>query len=97
MRRAFFLGLLVAIASTGCTRTDKVSKQRELSKVRLSISHQMSWAPIMLAQAEGFFREEGIDVEYVMIPSAQETLVGLVTGSLDVLSGPTHASFFSAI
>jgi NitT/TauT family transport system substrate-binding protein len=97
MRRALFLGLLVAIASTGCTRTDKVPKQRELSKVRLSISHQMSWAPIMIAQAEGFFREEGIDVEYVMIPSAQETLVGLVTGSLDVLSGPTHASFFSAI
>jgi NitT/TauT family transport system substrate-binding protein len=57
----------------------------------------MNWAPIMIARAEGFFRDEGIDVEYVYVPGNQEELVAFIKGDIDVLSGPTHASFLSAI
>lgn len=97
MRRVLLLTLSLAIASTACAPSEKKAEHRDVRKVRLSISHQISWAPIMIARAEGFFREEGIDVEFVMVASAQENLVALVSGDLDVLSGPTHASFFSAI
>jgi ABC-type nitrate/sulfonate/bicarbonate transport system substrate-binding protein len=97
MRRELLLGLSLAIASAACAREDKASNQRELPKVRISAGRLMHWAPVMIARAEGFFRDEGIDVEFVPIPSAQENVVALVSGSLDILSGPTHATLFSAI
>jgi NitT/TauT family transport system substrate-binding protein len=51
----------------------------------------------MIANAEGFFRDEGIDLEYVSTMSTQEDLVALVTGDIDVDAGPTHTGVLSAI
>ena len=97
MRRGLLLALSLGIASAACGRADKAPEKRELRKVRMAASGSIHWAPIMIAQAEGFFRDEGIEVENVPIPSAQEDLVALVSGHLDVKAGPTHASFFSAV
>jgi NitT/TauT family transport system substrate-binding protein len=68
-----------------------------MRKVRISFSPLLSWGPIMIANAEGFFRDEGIEIEYVTTLSSQEELVALVTGDIDVMPGPMHASFLSAI
>jgi len=51
----------------------------------------------MIAKDEGFFHDEGVDVEFVNQLTSQEDLVALLSGDLDVLSGPTRGSFFSAI
>ena len=96
MKCRLFLGLSLAIASIACGRREAEAK-RELPKVRISVSHLLTWGPIMIANAEGFFRDEGVEVEYVNALNAQEDLVALVTGDLDVMSGPTHAAFLSAI
>jgi len=96
MRRRLFLGLSLAIASIACGRREPDAK-RELPKVRLSVSHLLNWAPIMIAKDEGFFHDEGVDVEFVNQLTSQEDLVALLSGDLDVLSGPTRGSFFSAI
>ena len=96
MRRRLFLGLCLAIASIACGRREPDAK-RELPKVRLSVSHLLNWAPIMIAKDEGFFHDEGVDVEFVNQLTSQEDLVALLSGDLDVLSGPTRGSFFSAI
>jgi len=96
MRRRLFLGLSLAIASIACGRREPDAR-RELPKVRLSVSHLLNWAPIMIAKDEGFFHDEGVDVEFVNQLTSQEDLVALLSGDLDVLSGPTRGSFFSAI
>jgi NitT/TauT family transport system substrate-binding protein len=97
MKRELLLAVLLATASASCATRDKQTTQRELPKVRISVSHLLTWAPIMIAKDEGFFRDEGIDVEFVSALNAQEDLVALVSGDVDVVSGPTHAAFFSAI
>jgi NitT/TauT family transport system substrate-binding protein len=51
----------------------------------------------MIAQAEGFFRDEGVEVEFVSALRPEEALVALVTGDLDVNPGPLHAGFLSAM
>jgi NitT/TauT family transport system substrate-binding protein len=51
----------------------------------------------MIAKEEGFFRDEGIDIEFVSTLSSQEELVALVTGDIDVMPGPLHAGVLSAI
>lgn len=51
----------------------------------------------MIAQAEGFFRDEGLEVEFVPAMRTEESLVALVTGDIDVRGGPVLAGFLSAI
>jgi NitT/TauT family transport system substrate-binding protein len=63
----------------------------------MSVSHLLNWAPIMIAKDEGFFHDEGVDVEFVNQMTSQEDLVALISGDLDVLSGPTRGAFFSAV
>ena len=96
MKRSL-LGFSLVLASIACAGGDNKPKQRELPKIRVSVSHLLTWAPIMIADAEGFFRDEGVELEYVMPGSAQEDLVAFLSGNVDVMSGPIHSAFFSAI
>ena len=95
MKRIVFT--LVAVASLACARPDARPAKAEMQKIRISFSPLLSWGPIMIANAEGFFREEGIEIEYVSTLSAQEELVAVITGDIDVMPGPIHTAFLSAI
>ncbi|HEX6313812.1 MAG TPA: ABC transporter substrate-binding protein, partial [Gemmatimonadaceae bacterium] len=68
-----------------------------LHKVRVSFNPHLSWGPLMIAQAEGFFRDEGLAVDLVPAMQVEETLVALITGDIDVRPGALHAAFFSAV
>ena len=37
----------------------------ELTKIRISAINTPTWAPVFIAKTEGFFEEEGLDVEFV--------------------------------
>ena len=98
MIRRSALGLLVAsFAALACSEPDAQSSEREVRKVRVSFNPHLSWGPLMIAQAEGFFRAEGVEVELVSALRSEESLVALVTGDIDVRPGPLHAGFLSAI
>ena len=83
-------GLLNAVACGTPEATD-------LRKVRVSFNPHLSWGPLMIAQAEGFFRDEGLEVEFVHALEVEETLVALITGDIDVRPGAIHAAFLSAV
>jgi NitT/TauT family transport system substrate-binding protein len=51
----------------------------------------------MIAQAEGFFRNEGVEVEFLPTMRTEESLVALATGDIDVRGGPILAGFLSAV
>ena len=97
MRRSAFRVALIAIAASGCAGAPDKSPAAPLTKVRMASSKHLSWGPLMIAQAEGFFRDEGLDVEFVTQLRPEETLVALVTGDIDVRPGPLTAGFLSAI
>jgi NitT/TauT family transport system substrate-binding protein len=97
MRRTLIFAQSILIASLACARPDSQPAKHEMRKVRVSFSPLLSWGPLMIANAEGFFRDEGLEVEFVSTLSSQEELVALVTGDIDVMPGPTHAGFLSAI
>lgn len=85
---------VVALAALGCASHPDTAPLR---KVRLSFNPHISWAPLMIARDEGFFRDEGLDVEFVPAMQVEETLVALITGDIDVRPGPIHAAFLSAV
>jgi len=85
----------VVIALLGCA--EQRGAGETLRKVRLSFNPHLSWGPLMIAQEEGFFRDEGLEVEFVPALQVEETLVALITGDIDVRPGPLHAAFLSAV
>jgi len=97
MRRSAFGVALIAIAASACAGTPDKSPAAPLTKVRMSFSKHLSWGPLMIAQAEGFFRDEGLEVEFVTQLRPEESLVALVTGDIDVRPAPISAGFLSAI
>jgi len=66
--------------------------------IKLGALNLMSYAPLFIARDEGYFAEQGLDVEFIDFgSSATETIPALVTRQLDV-AGPTlYVSIFNAI
>ena len=92
MIRGILTWSLAAAATLGCAEPPST-----LHKVRVSHELHLGWAPLMIAQEEGFFRDEGLDVELVPAMQVEETLVALITGDIDVRPGALHAAFLSAV
>lgn len=52
--------MLIFAAMTGCG----AKKADEISSVKISAINTVSWAPVFIAQTEGFFKEQGLEVEF---------------------------------
>ena len=97
MRRSLMrCAALAAVAACGAGDAPAVATSAP-AKLRVSFTPHLSWGPLMIAQAEGFFEDEGLDVEFVSALKSEESLAALVTGDIDVRPGPLHAGFLSAI
>ena len=90
------LAALALAGVPGCGRTPDESPASP-RKVRVSFTRHLSWGPLMIADAEGFFADENLDVEFVPLMRPEESLVALVTGDIDVRPGPLSAGMLSAI
>lgn len=88
---------LIILAAAGCDKSRDPASGDTLRKVRVSFEPHLIWGPLMIAEAEGYFRDEGLDVELVRAMQVEETLVALITGNIDVRPGAVHAAFFSAV
>ena len=93
------VGALAAAMLTACGANDAPSPEAQppLPKLRVTYLRHLSWGPLMIAHAEGFFRQEGLDVELVPSLNSEEQLAALVTGRIDVHPGPPHTGLLSAI
>lgn len=75
-----------AIALAGCSSAPAPapSESAELTHVNFGMMPYFDYAPWELADAQGFFAEEGIDYESTMFPVEGNLAPALVNGSIDV-------------
>jgi NitT/TauT family transport system substrate-binding protein len=66
-------------------------------QIRIGISRTISDAGYYVADAMGFFRDEGIDVSITGFNSAAQMIAPLGTGELDVGGGTVSAGFYNAV
>jgi NitT/TauT family transport system substrate-binding protein len=97
MTRHALLTCALLAAAVACRRADAPPATAARPKVRVLITPHVSFAPLMIAQAERFFEQEGVDVEVVSGLRAEESVAAVVTGQIDVLPGPLRAGLLSAI
>jgi len=89
MKNRFMLVLTVLIlgvslALSGC------SNQTELTKVKLSeVTHSIFYAPQYVALTQGFFKEEGLEVELTNGAGADKVMTAVLSGQVDIgFAGP---------
>src|ERR1700716_188779 len=73
------------------------SPARSADQVKIGISRTISDAGYYVADAMGFFREEGLEVSITGFNSAAQMIAPLGTGDLDVGGGTVSAGFYNAV
>ena len=69
----------------------------DLDKVKVLILPYISSAPYFIGIEEGYFEEQGIEVEVVNLVSTEEVMPALASGQVDVASGLLSAGMLNAI
>lgn len=63
---ALFLVMLLALTTlNACTSTKETEKTEHTKVVLNEVAHSIFYAPMYVAIEEGYFEEEGIDIELV--------------------------------
>ena len=91
------VALLVSIVFVGQIALGEERTDISLTVIKMSVLPFLSFAPIFIAIEEGYFAEQGIEVEMVKFKSSSDALPALAHGQLDVVGGSISASFFNAV
>jgi len=66
-------------------------------KVKVGTGGSASDAPFYIAQDKGFFKDEGLEVDLIVLDSGAKVIAPLGTGELDVGSGALSVGFWNAM
>lgn len=74
--------VLTAVSMTACKKEEPEDK---LQKVRLNeVAHSIFYAPMYVAIEEGYFEEEGIDLELKTGFGADKTMTAVLSGDAEI-------------
>lgn len=83
--------------SIASTEAPQSGTTQQLTKITVSILPFLSYGPVFIAKEEGFYAEQGFDVEFVRIDKTSEAMPALAQGQIDVASGFFDVSTLNAI
>lgn len=91
---ALLLALVLILPMSGCGKSDT----KELTTVKLNeVAHSIFYAPMYVAIEEGYFAEEGIDLELTTGFGADKTMAAVISGDADVGFMGTEAGIYAYI
>lgn len=88
----FLILAVLLLALTGCTPT-----QGENTKLKIVALPYVSFGIFYIAQEEGYFAEQDLEVEFVKFPNVTQAIPLLAQGELDVAAGPVSPGLINAI
>ncbi len=78
------LFLMIVLASLFFLDSNK-NKDSKLEKVRLAeVAHTIFYAPQYAALSQGFFEEEGLDIELTLASGADKVTAAVLSGDVDI-------------
>ena len=86
---------LITIGAAACNGKDTPAASGDLTKVTLNeVAHSIFYAPQYVAIEEGYFAEEGIDLELVTGFGADKTMTAVLSGEADIGFMGSEASIY---
>ena len=97
MRKLRYLTALLLLPLCLCACGAQNAKPTEMTDITLGeVAHSIFYAPQYYALAEGYFADEGLNVELVNLNGADKVMTALVSGEIEIgLMGP-EASIYVA-
>lgn len=95
MSKLFKFGSLVLVLTLIITFTLTGCKKSELKKVRLiEVTHSLFYTPQYIAITQGFFEEEGLEIELTNGKGADKCMTALLSGEADIAFMGPEASVY---
>ena len=81
---AMVLPVLAGCGSAVADQSDEGSEVKTTKVVLNEVAHSLFYAPMYVAIEEGYFKEQGIDLELVTGFGADKTMTALLSGDADI-------------
>ncbi len=91
----FTAGRGIALAAALISLALGMERAVAADKVKVAVVSSLGSAPIYVADAKGYFKDEGLDVELVHFDSAQPVAVAVAAGDIDFGSSGLTGAFFT--
>lgn len=96
--RTLLAGLAaLLIVTAGCGSGGEAADGEGLTTVKIGTLRALSDAPVYIAMAQGYFEDEGLDVENTNFKNGAEMVAPLASGQLQVAAGAPSAGLFNAL
>jgi len=79
--------ILIPIKSTGKT----IDSSGDLEKIKIGYRGHLFYLPAYVAEAKGYYKEEGLDVELVKFDSTNQLVEAVINGNVDAGVGGVNA------
>lgn len=96
-RRTVVAALALSWLAASCAPLSQEPARPPARKLTVLVLPYLGFAPYFIAQEEGYFAEQGLEIEYVKLGRSDEAIPALVQGELDVLGAATSAGVLNAI
>lgn len=74
---------------------NKRQENSDLTKVTVAeVAHSIFYAPAYVALSEGYFEEEGLDIELVLTPGADAVMAAVLSGDVNIGFSGTEATIY---
>lgn len=75
----------------------QTANPKPAAKVKAQILPLLSFAPYFIAQEEGYFADEGLEVEFVKFQRSSDAIPALLQGQIDVVGGALSFGLLNAM
>lgn len=86
MKKVVFITILLALLLVfGFIIFPNEKEESNLTKVRVAeVTHSIFYTPQYAAISEGYFKDEGIDVELILTPGADKVTASVLSGDVEI-------------
>ena len=87
--------IIGVIIITTIKLTDKEEKNNNLTTIRLAeVTHSVFYAPMYVAIENGYFEEEGIEIDLILTSGADKVSAAVLSDTVDVGFAGTESSIY---
>lgn len=95
--KKIWLGIVITLAVVLIAVITIISEKKEnsLTKIKLAeVTHSIFYAPQYLAINEGYFEEEGLEIELILTPGADKVMAAVLSKDVDIGFSGSEATIY---